>query len=51
MERILESPKIFGYVIACLIIAGWWIWNRFTARLDEAPPVERPRRRLLLDEL
>jgi hypothetical protein len=47
---ILESPKIFGYTIAVIIIIGWWIWNRFTTKLDEDPAIERFRRRLPLDE-
>ena len=51
MDFILESPKVFGYVVAVVIIAGWWIWSKFTTRLDDEPPIERPRRRLPLDEI
>lgn len=50
MEHILDSPKIFGYAVGVIIIVGWWLWSRLTARLDEEPPIERPRRRLPLDE-
>ena len=50
MDIILESPKVFGYVIAFFIIVGWWVWNKFTRHLDEEPPVDLPRRRLPLDE-
>lgn len=50
MDLILDSPKIFVYGVAVFIIAAWWIWSRFVKRLDEQPPIERPRRRLPLDE-
>ena len=50
MDSIINSPKVLGYVIAVFIIGGWWIWRRFTTHLDEPLAIERPRRRLPLDE-
>ena len=50
MDIILESPRVLGYAVAALIIVGWWVWRKLTPGLDEAPLIERPRRRLPLDE-
>lgn len=50
MDTILESPKVLGYVVAAFIVVGWWVWSKLTPSRDEAPLIERPRRRLPLDE-
>ena len=50
MDIILESPRVLGYSVAALLIAGWWIWSKLARGPDEDPLIERPRRRLPLDE-
>jgi len=61
MDIILESPRVLGYVVAALIIVGWWaigckiidrsrLRSKLTPGRGEAPLIERPRRRLPLDE-